>query len=313
MSSETSLVRLNKYLADRGVASRRKCDELIASGKVLVDGEPVTELGSKVDPETSVVEVEGSVFKPGQSRHRYYLLNKPKGVVCTNDRREAKKRAIDLITDPDAGRIYTVGRLDEDSTGLILLTNDGDFTNLIAHPRHEVPKTYLVKVRGRIEGEALEKLRKGVHLSEGRTGPVRSRVIKRTNSFTMLSVTLGEGKNREVRRIFARVGSTVVGLRRTRIGNLSDRRLKEGQWRPLMRHEVEDLAAVARGEREVEPEREAGRRPHARKGGSTRKPSRKPFGQQARKPGRRPGQKPADRPAARGKGGSKGPRAGGRR
>jgi 23S rRNA pseudouridine2605 synthase len=281
MSSETPLVRLNKYLADRGVASRRKCDELIAGGKVLVDGEPVTELGSKVDPEVNVVEVDGRVFKPGTSRHRYYLLNKPKGVVCTNDRREAKKRAIDLITDPDAGRIYTVGRLDEESTGLILLTNDGDFTNLIAHPRHEVPKTYLVKVRGRIETEPLEKLRKGVHLAEGRTGPIKVRVLKRTSHFSSLSVTLAEGKNREVRRVFARVGFNVIGLRRTRIGNLSDRRLKEGQWRPLRRREVDDLIAVARGEKSVEPERGGRRRPPHKS--SSRKPvSRKPS---SRKPG----------------------------
>jgi len=280
---------------------------------VLVDGEPVTALGSKVDPEVSVVEVDGAVFKPGVNRHRYYLLNKPKGVVCTNDRREAKRRAIDLITDPDAGRIYTVGRLDEDSTGLILLTNDGDFTNLIAHPSHEVPKTYLVKIRGRIEGDALEKLRKGVHLAEGRTGQVKSRVLKRTNSFTTLSVTLGEGKNREVRRIFARVGSNVIGLRRTRIGNLSDRRLKEGQWRPLLRREVEDLAGVARGELPVEPERESGRRSHVRKGGTSRKPSRKPTGRQQRKPAPRGKANRKGTKTGAKTGAKKGTRAGGRR
>jgi 23S rRNA pseudouridine2605 synthase len=259
MSTDSSLVRLNKYLADRGVASRRSCDELIKSGKVLVDGQPVTELGSKIDASTQKVEVDGRVFQPGRSRHRYYLLNKPKGVVCTNDRREAKKRAVDLIGDPDRGRIYTVGRLDEDSTGLIVLTDDGELTNLVTHPRHQVPKTYLVKVRGRIEGEALEKVRKGVHLAEGRTSRLRIRVYKRSTKFSTLSVTLNEGKNREVRRIFARVGFTVLDLRRTRIGNLSDRRLKAGQWRPLLREEVEDLLAVARGERPVVPETRPGR------------------------------------------------------
>ena len=254
MSPEADLIRLNKFLADRGVASRRMCDELIKGGKVLVDGQPATVLGAKVDPTTQKVEVDGRVFQAARGRHRYYLLNKPKGVICTNDRREAKKRAIDLITDPDRGRIYTIGRLDEDSTGLIVLTDDGELTNLVAHPRHQVSKTYLIKVRGRIEGEALEKVRKGVHLSEGRTSRVRVRVYKRTNTFSTLSITLNEGKNREVRRIFARVGFSVVDLRRTRIGNLSDRRLKVGQWRPLMRAEVEDLIAVARGERPVVPE-----------------------------------------------------------
>jgi len=184
-----TLVRLNKYLADHGVASRRHCDELIAAGKVLVNGEPLSELGSKIDPEWARVEVDGRVIAPRETtRHNYYLLNKPKGVICTNDRREARKRAIDLITDPDAGRIYTVGRLDEESTGLILLTNDGELTNLIAHPRNEVQKTYLVKVRGRIDGAALEKLTRGVHLAEGKSGPIRVRPLKRTQQFSMLSV-----------------------------------------------------------------------------------------------------------------------------
>jgi 23S rRNA pseudouridine2605 synthase len=246
------LVRLNKYLADRGVASRRRCDELIASGSVLVDGHPAVELGTKIDPDTARVEVDGRVFAPDQrERQRYYLLNKPKRVVCTNDRREERKRAIDLVTDPDKGRIYTVGRLDEDSTGLILLTNDGDFANLIAHPRNEVPKTYLVKVRGRIDAEAIDKLKRGVYLAEGRTSGVKVRILKRTEGFTNMSVTLAEGKNREVRRIFAKVGFAVLALRRTRIGNLRDQRLKEGQWRPLLRAEVADLLAVAHGEREV--------------------------------------------------------------
>jgi hypothetical protein len=114
------LVRLNKYLAEHGVASRRRCDELIARGKVLVDGKPVSQLGTKIDPAAARVEVEGRVFAPDSvTRLRYYLLNKPKGVICTNDRHEARRRAIDLITDPEAGRIYTVGRLDEESTGLM--------------------------------------------------------------------------------------------------------------------------------------------------------------------------------------------------
>ncbi len=292
MTSEPSLpalVRLNKYLADRGVASRRKCDELIASGKVLVDGQPVTVLGSKVDPAAQKVEIDGRVFAPGRCRHRYYLFNKPKGVICTNERREARKRAIDFITDPDRGRIYTVGRLDEDSTGLIVLTDDGEFTNLVAHPRHGVPKTYLVKVRGRVESEALEKVRKGVHLSEGRTSRIRVRVYKRTTSFSTLSVTLYEGKNREVRRVFARVGFNVLELRRTRIGNLSDRRLKAGQWRPLLRAEVDDLVAVAKGEREVVPES----RP--------RRTGRKALSRGARPRGKKPLEKTRKRPRGKGR------------
>lgn len=256
------LVRLNKYLADRGVASRRRCDELIATGHVTVDGNVVTEMGVRVDPETTRVEVDGTYLEPGLGR-RYYLLNKPRGVVCTNDRREARPRAIDLIRDPDKGRIYTVGRLDEDSEGLILLTSDGEFAQRISHPRFGVRKTYLVKLRGRVETEAVERIRGGVHLAEGRTGGARARVVKRTNQFSVLEVTLSEGKNREVRRIFAQVGFKVQSLKRVRIGNLSDRRLKPGQWRPLMRAEVRDLLALTdpRGEVELEGAQEEGRAP----------------------------------------------------
>lgn len=250
-------MRLNKFLAERGVASRRKCDELIAEGQVTVDGEVVTELGVRIDPSKARVEIGGVVLRP-EGRRRYYLLNKPKGVVCTNERREARPRAIDLITDPDKGRIYTVGRLDEESEGLILLTSDGDFALRLAHPRYGVTKSYLVKLRGRVEGDALERVQRGVHLAEGRTGPARLKVIKRSSQFTLLEVTIAEGKNREVRRIFAQVGTKVASLKRIRIGSLSDRRLKPGQWRPLLRAEVAQL--LERTEEGTTSEPEAPRR-----------------------------------------------------
>jgi 23S rRNA pseudouridine2605 synthase len=240
------LARLNKYLADHGIASRRRCDELIVAGKVSVDGETVTQLGTKIDPQINQVEVDGVVLSPTTTRPRYYLLNKPRGVLCTNERREARMRAIDLIDDPDKGRIYTVGRLDEESTGLILLTNDGEFANRIAHPRYGVTKTYLVKVRGRVESEALEEIRRGVRLAEGRTGRAFIKVLKRTNDFSLVTITLHEGKNREVRRVFAHVGFKVQQLRRTHLGTLSDRSLKEGRWRPLLRTEVEELLSASR-------------------------------------------------------------------
>ncbi len=242
-----NLVRLNKYLADQGVASRRKCDEMIAAGGVVIDGAVCTVLGTKVDPTTQTIEVQGEVLQPLGVSKRYYLLNKPKGVVCTNEYREARPRAIDLITDPKKGRIYTIGRLDEESQGLILLTNDGEFANLVAHPRHGVPKTYWAKIRGRVDQDAIEQLHSGVHLAEGKTSADEIRVDKRTTDFTTLSLTLREGKNREVRRMFAKLGFKVMQLRRVRIGNLTDRYLKEGDWRPLTRAEVDDLKAIARG------------------------------------------------------------------
>lgn len=237
-------VRLNKYLAERGVASRRRCDEMIAGGLVTVDGQIVTTLGTRIDPSRAKVEVDGVILRPGAER-RYYLLNKPRGVVCTNEVREARPRAIDLIDDPDRGRIYTVGRLDEESEGLILLTSDGEFAQRVAHPRYGVTKTYLVKLRGRVIGEEIERLRKGVHLAEGRTGGAQLRVIKRSNQWTQMEVTLSEGRNREIRRIFAAVGHKVQTLKRVAIGDLTDRRLKPGQWRPLLRAEVRALSAAS--------------------------------------------------------------------
>ncbi|MFN0242281.1 MAG: pseudouridine synthase [Planctomycetota bacterium] len=237
-AGETHLVRLNKYLADSGVASRRKCDELIAGGKVSVDGETVTALGTRVDPAQNAVEIDGFVLKPSALKRRYYLLNKPPGVVCTNEARETRPRAIDLITDPRKGRIYTIGRLDEESKGLILLTNDGDFAHQVMHPRHGIEKTYVVKVQGKIDDEALNKIRDGVHLSEGRTSGARILVERRKSDVSVLSITLREGMNREIRRVFARFGYKVVELKRVRIGGLTERGIKVGRWRELTPPEV---------------------------------------------------------------------------
>ena len=207
---EPALVRLNKFLASQGVASRRKCDELIAEGRVSVDGEVVRELGVRVDPATQAVEIDGTVFMARGARQRYYLLNKPKGVLCTNEERETRPRAVDLITDQKKGRIFTVGRLDEESEGLILLTNDGDFAQRVMHPRYGVEKTYEVEVFGNIDDEALTKVREGVHLAEGRTAGARVLVKDRRNDLSRLSVSIREGMNREIRRAFARVGHKVL-------------------------------------------------------------------------------------------------------
>ena len=251
-------VRLNKLLADHGLASRRAADELIAEGHVTVDGVRVEELGLKVDPAIQVIEVDGAPLPPQKSqRKQYYLLNKPAGVVCTNERRETRPRAVDLITDRAKGRIYTVGRLDEESKGLIILTNDGEFANRVMHPRYGVTKTYAVKLRGRISDEDVQKVRDGVRLKEGRTGPVRVLIKKRSREYSRLEVTLQEGKNREIRRIFLAVGYKVVELRRTHIGTVSDRKLKFGFWRYLEPDEVQQLVALSEG---GEPEEGQGTR-----------------------------------------------------
>jgi 23S rRNA pseudouridine2605 synthase len=253
-TSDDGRVRLNKFLADNGIASRRHADELITAGEVMVDGEIVHELGLRIDPSSQRVEVDGVVLKPKGVEHRYYLLNKPSGVVCTSDPREARKRAIDCIDDRRAGRLFTVGRLDEDSSGLILLTNDGDFANLVAHPRYGVHKLYKVVLRGRVEDEALNKARAGVRLSEGKALFESIRLQKRGERQSLVLVSLKEGKNRQIRRVFARLGYKVTELARVRIGNLTDRGLKKGAWRPLEPKEVADLLAVARGERAARPE-----------------------------------------------------------
>jgi 23S rRNA pseudouridine2605 synthase len=268
-------VRLNKFLASQGVASRRKCDELIAGGRVSVDGKVVRELGVRVDPATQEVEVDGQVFRARGARQRYYLLNKPKGVVCTNEERETRPRAVDLITDPRKGRIFTVGRLDEESEGLILITNDGDFAQRVMHPKYGVEKTYEVEVFGRVEDDALAKVREGVHLAEGRTAGARVLVKDRRNDASRLSVSIREGMNREIRRTFARIGHKVLHLRRVRIGPISDRGLKPGRWRELAAEEVRSLltggAPVERKSRRPTDRRPAKTRAHSGKPGIARR------------------------------------------
>jgi len=264
-------IRLNKFLAQNGIASRRKADELIAKGHVFVDGVAVTELGRRVDPTLHKVEVDGVVLRPTGERLAYYLLNKPTGVVCTNDVREARPRAIDLITDKRKGRIFTVGRLDEDTEGLVILTNDGEFANRISHPRFGVKKTYWVDVRGRVSDEALDNMRRGVRLSEGWGSFERVQVVKRHGERSILLVTLSEGKNREVRRVFAALDLPVRTLRRVQIGELQDRRLKTGKWRALTRAEVGALlneTAAGAAQSAAHPRK----RRYAKSSGSTRRP-----------------------------------------
>jgi 23S rRNA pseudouridine2605 synthase len=262
------LVRLNKYLASHGVASRRGCDVLITEGGVMVDDEIVTDLGVKIDPTVQRIEVDGVVLKADGVRLRYYLLNKPSGVVCTNSERELRPRAVDLITDRDKGRLFTVGRLDEETTGLIILTNDGDFANRVMHPRYGVNKTYQVKVQGFVDDEAVQRIRDGVYLSEGITAGARVIVVRRAVSHTKLLVTIQEGKNREVRRVFARFGYKVSDLKRIKIGPLTDRGIKPGSWRPLKRSEIEALLSGP-SEEDVQQERRAKKR-HGRTGGVRR-------------------------------------------
>jgi len=236
-------VRLNHFLAMSGVCSRRAADELIATGRVEVNGQLCTELGTRIDPQADDVRFDGSRVQP--EKQTYVLFNKPKNVVCTNAKHEQKKRVIDFLP-AVKGRLFTVGRLDLDSEGLILLTNDGGFALEMTHPRYGVPKLYAVLVRGRIEQPDVDKARGGVWLSEGPTTGMNIKVERTGKDRTYLKVTLREGKNREIRRVFAKLGYPVIELKRIRIGELNLHGLSPGEYRFLQRHEVESLRATAR-------------------------------------------------------------------
>jgi 23S rRNA pseudouridine2605 synthase len=236
-------VRLNHFLAMCGVCSRRAADGYIRGGRVEVNGELCTELGTRVDPQSDDVRCDGSRVQP--ERPTYVLFNKPKGVVCTNAKHEQKKRVIDFLPEV-RGRLFTVGRLDLDSEGLILLTNDGSFALEMTHPRYGVPKLYAVLLRGRVEQQDLDKARGGVWLSEGPTAGMNVRIERTGKDRTYLKVTLREGKNREIRRVFAKLGYPVIDLKRVRIGELNLHGLSAGGWRFVQKHEIDALRSLAR-------------------------------------------------------------------
>ncbi|MDQ7780892.1 MAG: pseudouridine synthase [Planctomycetota bacterium] len=232
--------RLHKVLAHAGVASRRECERIIAEGRVSVNGRVVTDLGIKVDTSVDVVVFDGSRVRP--ETPIYFMLNKPKGFVCSNNPEGGKPRVVDIFT-KISQRLFTVGRLDVDSEGLIVVTNDGELCNLLTHPRYEIPKTYSVTVRGYLEPAAMERIQKGVWLSDGRTSPARIRMVHRDRRCSNVEVTLAEGRYREVRRIFAQLGHPVSRLVRTSIGRLRLGQLKPGQY---MRVRKETLLAATR-------------------------------------------------------------------
>jgi 23S rRNA pseudouridine2605 synthase len=230
--------RLNKLLAHAGIGSRRHCDDLIRAGRVTVDGARVTSLGTKVDADASAVAVDGHPIK--LERPVYWLLNKPRGVLCTNYDPAGRPRAIDLIPHVEQ-RVYTVGRLDEASEGLLLMTNDGDLAHKLMHPRFGVDKTYLVQVQGDPSPDDCRKLLSGVFLSEGRVKAKRIKRLKKQSDSTWLRIVLNEGKNREIRRMLARLGHKVLTLRRTAIGPVQLDRLPRGKARRLSGQEVREL------------------------------------------------------------------------
>jgi 23S rRNA pseudouridine2605 synthase len=236
--------RLHKFLASTGAGSRRECETFIEQGRVSVNGKVVTKMGVKVDPDRDVVLLDGERVKPEDKV--YYLLHKPAGTISTNSDERGRPRVVDLVRD-EAHRIYTVGRLDADSTGLILLTNDGEIANVVCHPRYRIEKTYHVVVRGEVSRDQLTKIEAGVWLAEGRASPARVRPVGRNarRNETLLEITLFEGRNREVRRVFGRVGLPVRRLVRVRLGPLELGALPVGHY---MRLSEKDLAFVREAE-----------------------------------------------------------------
>jgi len=236
------LERLQKILAEAGVGSRRECERIIAAGRVTVDGKLVTTLGTTVDADKSRICCDDMPIK--KQRTIYYLLNKPKGFVCTNRDELGRIQAVDIIENVTQ-RIYTIGRLDKESEGLIILTNDGDLANKLSHPKYEVSKTYFVEVDGYLTVTALKSLESGVWLSFGKTQPVKVQHVRKGKQRSRFEMVLKEGRNREIRRMLNECNYKVRILRRIKIGNLYDPTLKIGRYRKLTDAEVKRLYALA--------------------------------------------------------------------
>ena len=227
-------MRINKYLAECGVASRRGCDKLIEEGRVTVNGKTAA-LGDDIAGGEEIC-VDGVPVSHGE-KHSYYLLNKPKGYVCTVRDDKGRKTVMELLP-PDAGRVFPVGRLDYDTEGMLLLTDDGDLTFRLTHPKNEVPKTYLVKIEKGITDAELNRLRAGVEIDGVLTGKSRVKVIETDKAFTKLQVTITEGRNRQVRKMFEVVGKQVVFLKRIKIGEMRLGSLPRGKVRKLTAEEI---------------------------------------------------------------------------
>ena len=239
------MLRLQKVLSQAGIASRRAAEKLIAEGRVMVNGKTVTEMGVKVDPAVSEIKVDGRRVKSAE-RPRYILLCKPAGVVTTRSDPQRRRTVIDLLRGVRE-YVYPVGRLDYDTEGLLLLTNDGELAATLTHPRHGVERTYEATVAGMPDEEALERLRTGIPLDGRRTLPADVMLLNkgRRDRYGVVRMTIREGRNRQVRRMLEAVGHPVRELRRTRIGPITDRRLRPGEWRELSEAEIRTLKAPA--------------------------------------------------------------------
>jgi 23S rRNA pseudouridine2605 synthase len=240
--------RLQKLIAEAGIASRRHAEELIAAGEVSVNGKVITSQGTKADAAKDHIKVRGKLINPLLAKREkvHILLNKPRGYLSSVSDPEKRPRVTELLP-ASLGRLYPVGRLDFNTEGLLLMTNDGDFTNFITAARNRVEKVYEVKVKGLPPEAALQRIRRGVILDDGtKTAPAQITKVNETDSNAWFEVVLHQGRNQQIRRMFDLIGHSVVKLRRSRIGFLHDERLRPGEWRRLMPHEVQRLMKAPR-------------------------------------------------------------------
>lgn len=248
--------RIQKVLAAAGYGSRRACEELVREGRVRVNGAVVDQLPILIDPRIDEIRIDDRKYKP--ARLVYFLLNKPKGVLCTNNDPAGRVRAVDLLPTVKQ-RVFPVGRLDVASTGLLLMTNDGELAEHLTHPRYGIEKTYEALIRGRLSDKDSKKLTAGVWMSEGKTQPASITVLYRGREQSRLQIKLREGRNRQVRRMLAGLGHRVLTLKRTRLGSLTIKGLSPGSYRELTAREVRALKNLQKKMPEI---------------GNTRRPSR---------------------------------------
>lgn len=240
MEENNNKIRLQKFLAENGIASRRKCEEYILDERIKVNGHTVSELGTKINPDSDVVEFDNKLIKK-KNKNVYILLNKPIGYVTTTKDQFNRDTVLDLIKVPE--RVVPVGRLDMYTSGALILTNDGEFVNKITHPSHEIEKTYNVTIRGIITKEDIEKLKKGVDIGDYITKPAKAKILKidDTKHISRIEIKIHEGKNRQVRKMLEAIGRNVIALHRSAIGNIRVNNLKIGEYRKLKENEIKNI------------------------------------------------------------------------
>ncbi len=241
-TAPAGMERLQKVLALAGVGSRRGCDQLILEGVVTVNGRMIDTLPAFVNPKTDDIRVNNQRLR--KARLMYFLLHKPKRTVCTNDDPQGRTKAIDLVDCPE--RIFCVGRLDTETSGAIILTNDMELTNRLTHPRYELPKTYEVSIRGQLEGDAIEQIKRGIRLADGKLEKAAVKVLHRGKTETILEIVVAQGLSAEIRSAIAHIGYKARAVKRTRIGNIDIKTLPIGGYRHLTVSEIRYLYKITK-------------------------------------------------------------------